>query len=165
MSQAITSRRRTPGSLRGRQSAHTVLHRMAMDEARATRIRDLKDQRPDLTWAQIADAVGVTERSAIEWQKSGGISHPNSKKLAKLFGVDPDWLWSGAERGVTPDLMGSLDQASQLDRIEAMLAEILSRLPEGGPAEVLEAEAARLRAQRERSDAGSPRKPRSRRAS
>lgn len=125
MSQALTRSRYTRASLRGRQDAHTVLYRMALDEARATRVREQKEQHPDLTWAQIAEKVGVTERSAIDWQKTGGISYENCKKLAKVFGVDKDWLWSGAEQG-TPDLMGVFsNDASQLDRIEAMLTALL----------------------------------------
>lgn len=164
MSQVLTSRRRTATSLRGHRDAHTVLLRMALDEERAKRIRQLKEDRPDLTWAQIAEAVGVKERSAIDWQKTGGISYENCKKLAKLFKVDRDWLWAGTEQG-TPDLMGALGDQTQLDRIEAKLDELLSRFPAMGPAEILEAEAARVRAQREQSAAKSTRKTPRRKAS
>lgn len=130
MSQPLTKRYPTRGSLRGRQDAHTVLHRMAMDEERAARIRDLKDQRPDLTWSAIADKVGVTERSAIAWQTTGGIEYENAKKLAKVFKVNVDWLWSGSEP-TTPDLMGSLNgDRSQLDRIEAKV-DLLLRMVGG----------------------------------
>lgn len=41
---------------------------MAADQERADRIRALKQGRPDLTWRRIADHVGVTERSATDWQ-------------------------------------------------------------------------------------------------
>src|SRR4051812_8110326 len=129
MSQGLTTRNITPGSLRGHEDARTVLLRMALDEERAERIKSLKAQHPELTWGDIADKVGVTERSAIDWQKTGGISHANCKKLAKVFGVDHHWLWSGVEQG-TPDLLGTLRADSdQLDRIEAKLDELLSRLP------------------------------------
>lgn len=57
-----------------------------------------------MTWNYIAEQVGVRERSAAEWQKSGGISPDNARKLAKLFGVSYEFLWFG-EREDTPDLM------------------------------------------------------------
>lgn len=93
---------------------------MAHDEARAERIRHLKEQRPDLTWRRIADAVGVGERSALYWQQTGGIGYETSRKLADVFGADPDWLWSGRTSGETPDLMGALSEGrTDLDRLEA----------------------------------------------
>jgi transcriptional regulator with XRE-family HTH domain len=172
MSQGVTKRHPTRGSLRGHEDPRTVLLRMAQDDERAKRIRALKDNRPDLTWHDIAEKVGVSERSAIDWQKTGGISHDNCKKLAKVFGVDQDWLWSGRTESA-PDLMGALrNDVSQLDRIEAELArqgqlldELLSRLPEEGLAAALEAEAAQDAAQQERSAAAPPRKTPRRKAS
>lgn len=69
-----------------------MLLRMAADQERADRIRALKQARPDLTWRRIADAVGVTERSATDWQVKGGISYENAKKLADVFEVDVDYV-------------------------------------------------------------------------
>lgn len=141
MSQVITKRNRTPGSLSRHEAARTVLLRMAFDQSRAERIHQLKQEHPELTWAQIAEKVGVTERSALDWQKTGGISHDNCKKLAKVFGVDPSWLWSGDERPAgTPDLLGALhgngDQLAvlndKLDRILEILEPLAAEQELGG---------------------------------
>ena len=118
-------------SLSRRPPARTVLLRMAADDARAQRIRDLKAARPDLRWSDIADAVGVRERSAIEWQKTGAMAHDNAVRLAGVFDVDVDWLWRGP-RAETPDLIAALpngNTTTQFDRIEAKLDELLARLP------------------------------------
>lgn len=102
---------------------------MAASEERAERIRDLKAARPDLTWDRIADAIGVKERSAIEWSRTGGITYENCDKLAGLLEVDAEWLWSGRERNPgAGDLMGALSGTSQLDRIEARLNQLAEDL-------------------------------------
>lgn len=129
MSQAITKKNLTTASLRGRQSARTVLARMASDQERAERVRELKDSRPDLTWGRIAEAVGVRERSAIEWQKTGGMDYGNAKKLAKLFDVSAEWLWSGIDRAGDTIPVVVTDE-TQLDRIESKLDAIQTRLDE-----------------------------------
>jgi uncharacterized coiled-coil protein SlyX len=132
MSQYPTRRKLTPGSLRGPRTAHTVLLRMAQDSERADRIRTLKEARPDLTWRRIGDTVGVSERSALQWQKTGGIEYENAKTLASLFEVDFDWLWRGPKPD-TPDLLpsvsGQLDGVStefrgRVDQIEERLRRI-----------------------------------------
>lgn len=112
-----------PTSLQGKRSARTVLLRMAADSDRAERIRALKAGRPDLTWRVIADYVGVSERAAIDWQKTGGIEYPNAKKLAELLNVEADWLWRG-ERPATPDPFAG----SQLNRIEEKVNRLLACL-------------------------------------
>lgn len=166
MSQALTKRNLTRGSLRDHEDARTVLLRMAMDTGRAQRIRDLKQTRPDLTWAQVADKVGVTERSALDWQRAGGISHANCKKLAKVFGVDADWLWSGVQRGETPDLMAAIGGgASQLDRIEAKLDDLLNRVGALEVGAALEPEASLHDERAERAAARQSHTTRSRKAS
>lgn len=92
---------------------------MAADEARADRIRQLKAEHPELTWRAIADHVGVSERAAVEWQKSGGIEYENAKKLAQLFPESSaDYIW----RGDTPDLMGAV--SGDTDEITALRNEI-----------------------------------------
>ena len=65
--------------------------------------------------------------------------------------------------GPPPEPLGMGE--TQLDRIEAKLDVLLSRLPAEGLAGVLEGEAARLAAQRARTGAKSPRKPPRRKAS
>lgn len=101
-----------------------MLLRMAADQERADRIRALKQGRPDLTWRRIAEHVGVTERSATDWQTKGGISYENAKRLAALFEVDVDYVWRGTETD-TPDPFADADGTveDRLARLEAMLAQ------------------------------------------
>lgn len=139
MSQVITNKRLTPGSLRGREAAHTVLRRMALEAERAERIAQLKASRPDLTWRQIGDTVGVSERSAIAWQRTGGIDYGNAKKLAKLFGVAIEWLWSGMGEQPVATERPATDGDDQLDRIERKLDAILKALEDAALAELREA--------------------------
>jgi hypothetical protein len=111
-------------SLNRRRSTRSLILRMAADAERAERIRGLKDQRPDLTWARIADAVGVTERSAHGWRKTGAMSYEHAKKLATFLDIDLDWLWRGPHE--TPDLMGAISPAGQLDRLEGKIDQLLA---------------------------------------
>lgn len=129
MSASPTTQNLSRASLRRNRTPRTVLIRMAQDQARADRIRAWKQEHPELTWGTIAEKIGVTERSAIEWQATGAISYENAKKLAKLMSRDVDWLWSGP-KGDTPDLPAALNggPGPQLDRIEQALADISERL-------------------------------------
>jgi transcriptional regulator with XRE-family HTH domain len=68
---------------------------MAEDEGRASRIADLKERNPRLTWAEIARRVGVTERAATQWRRTGALKPENAELLAKVFDVDFDYIWSG----------------------------------------------------------------------
>jgi transcriptional regulator with XRE-family HTH domain len=98
---------------------------MARDEAQllamGLRIKELRLSRGyKQQW--IADKIGVTLRTYQFWQQ-GKIppTGENLERLAKLFGVTPTYIL----RGETPDPFGS---ASQLDRIEAKLNEVIERL-------------------------------------
>jgi hypothetical protein len=130
MSQALLNHNVTRGSLRGREAARSVLLRMAIESDRAERVRQLKADRPDLTWARIAEVVGVKERSVVEWQKTGGMDYGNAKKFAELMGVSIEWLWSGSEaparNGSKP--AASAHEADRLQRIEEKLDAITRRL-------------------------------------
>lgn len=108
---------------------------MAADEARAERIRDLKNAHPELTWRRIAEHVGVSERAAVDWQKTGGISYENAGKLAELFPETTlDQIW----RGETPHLMGQLsnngsagadtDLERRLTAVEMTLSELVAEV-------------------------------------
>lgn len=127
MMQPLATKNLKKNSLRRSGGARTVLLRMAADQERADRIRALKESRPDLTWRRIGDHVGVSERSAFEWGKKGGIEYENAKRLAELFDVDADYIWRGA--GITaPDLFGAdgdddQDVAAQLSEIRTLLVE------------------------------------------
>lgn len=109
-------------ALRQPRKARTVLLRMAKDQARADRIDQLKQERPDLTWEAIADYVGVTVRGAQAWREHGAISYDNAKKLAELFEVEVMFIMRG-------DGYGPQATATQLDRIEQMLQDLLLREP------------------------------------
>jgi hypothetical protein len=102
---------------------------MAADQERADRIRALKQARPDLTWRRIADHVGVTERSATDWQSKGGIEYANAEKLAELFEVDVDYIWRGpneAERAPSP----FAGQDAIADRLAALEERVSDQLAE-----------------------------------
>lgn len=114
--QGPSTRTRTP---------RTVLLRMAADQDRATRIRELKESRPDLTWQQIADYTGVSLRAATKWGQHGEISYLHAKSLAALFEVDVVYVMRG-DAQARPDLMGALGTKPQLDRIEQKLDDLLA---------------------------------------
>lgn len=118
MSREFRSNNRGRASLRGREAPLTVLLRMAADQARAQRVRQLKAEHPELTWAQIAEHVGIKERSVMEWQKTGGMSYANAEKFAELMNVPAAWVWRGEE----PPDPGKAEV--QLDRIEAKLDDL-----------------------------------------
>jgi hypothetical protein len=96
---------------------------MAADQERAERIRALKQERPDLTWRRIADHVGVSERSATDWQRKGGMEYDNAKKLAELFEVDVDYIWRGTE-SATPEPFANGNGSSVEDRLEQLADQI-----------------------------------------
>lgn len=126
MMQQGRSGRHSRGSLRGRETPRTVLLRMAADEARAERVRQLKQEHPELTWREIADHVGVTERSAMEWQRTGGMSYAHARRLAEVMNAPVDWIWRGgapADEGTGDDQLDRIGE--QLARIEAKLDELL----------------------------------------
>lgn len=107
-------------TLLGTPTARTVPVGMTDEEARAARIRELKDARPDLTWREIGYGVGVTEKNAWLWSKTGKINYVNAKKLAEFLGVDLDWLWTGQEG--RPPTLTVID--SDPDRLEQILTEL-----------------------------------------
>lgn len=118
-----------PGTSRKQRTARTLLLRMAADEERAARIRQLKKDNPGLKWQQIADHVGVTQRAAQSWQEKGEISYANAKKLAQLFDVTPDYILRGVEITQTPPLLEQFaGNGNHLERIADALASIDERL-------------------------------------
>lgn len=119
---------------------------MAQDDARASRIKELKELHPEVTFRQIADHVGVSERSANEWAAKGTVSYDNARKLTEFFrerghpDLEDDYIWRGP-MGEAPDLIGSLTSPQagvaaqlvqineRLTRIEATLALIAQQTP------------------------------------
>lgn len=96
---------------------------MAADEARAERIRALyeerKEENPRFTWRAIAEHVGVSERAAHAWGKTGGINPEHVPKLAEILQADRDYIWRGPRPEETPDLMDITARAEQLDDVDA----------------------------------------------
>lgn len=67
--------------------------------------------------------MGVTERSAADWQRKGGIDYDNAKKLAEIMEVDLDYIWRGpSEADRAPSPFAPADAlADRLDAIEQAL--------------------------------------------
>jgi transcriptional regulator with XRE-family HTH domain len=95
---------------------------MAADRERqeeiGARIKELRGRIPQPV---VADAVGVTLRAYQAWEAGdSGIAWPNLVKLAKYFKVSADYLEYGES--------GRQGPSTQLDRIEAALAELEDKL-------------------------------------
>jgi len=118
-----------PGTSRWPRTPRTLLLRMAQDEERAGRIRDLKQAHPGLRWQAIADHVGVTMRAAQSWQEKGEISYENAKKLAELFDVDVDFIMRGVQ-GPTQDPFPTEVDINVESTLAGVLAEIKAQLAE-----------------------------------
>lgn len=103
-----------------------------LDHARkleiAERLRGLRERDPAVKQPHVAEATGVSLRTAQAWE--AGASTPkwdHAEALAKFYEVDVDWLMGRTEAekvGPTPALPGAIQ------RVEAMFAEILTRLDE-----------------------------------
>ena len=103
-----------------------------LDHARkleiAERLRGLRERDPAIKQPHVAEATGVSLRTAQAWE--AGASTPkwdHAEALAKFYEVDVDWLMGRTEAekvGPTPALPGAIQ------RVEAMFAEILTRLDE-----------------------------------
>jgi transcriptional regulator with XRE-family HTH domain len=97
------------------------------------RIRELREASPH-TNRSIADELDVSERAVAKWIAGGGITWDNVEAIAKLFDVEPHYIWSGtADREETPDLMGALSTggADRLDELERLMQEGIQRLDQG----------------------------------
>jgi hypothetical protein len=133
MSQALMKKNLTAASLRHRKPPRTVLLRMAADERRAKRIEALKQGHPEVTWKDIADYVGVSERSAHAWRATGGIDPKNARKLTQFFQglgdrITDDYVYRGDHEDV-PNLMDVFgSDPPQPNVIEELLRELISRI-------------------------------------
>lgn len=105
---------------------HTVAElQMALtDKARGQRIAQLR-KRKHLTQQAMAEKLKCGYRTYQTWEAGTMPEWPNLLKLAELLGVEPEHIIG--EETAPPD-------PSQLDRIEASLAELLAavRRLEGG---------------------------------
>lgn len=91
-----------------------------------SRLRDLRDNSPE-TNRSIADYTDVSERTVAAWAGAEqGMTYDHAQKVAKLFGVDIDWLWRGREPGPAPDPFATESASgSDLARIEKKLDQVL----------------------------------------
>lgn len=122
------------------------------------RLLDLRE-RHGLSQEHAAQRVGITHRQWQRWETGASMPYPrNLDAVASAFGISVADFFDA-------DPAVEVADVGQLDRIEAKLDELLSRLPALGPAEVLEAEADRLDAQRDPPAVSPRRKPHSRKAS
>jgi transcriptional regulator with XRE-family HTH domain len=150
-----------------------------MAKERAKRIGGRIEERLDeldITQAEVArrmDSVEVTKDYVSRWKR--GANEPSEKYLpvlAAALETTVEDLMSGPVADRTLRSV-PVEPVSQMDRIEEHLIAIRELLtamqpreaPAPGPAEVLEGEADRLDEQRQRNDAASSRKRRSRGAS
>lgn len=131
------------------------------------RIREAREAR-NWTQPELARRLpGTVDAASISRWETGRVEPraDNLQALADALEVDPAYFLAPKPQPGTSDLMGTLNGAggepSQLDRIEAKLDELLSRLAADRMVAVLEAEVERLRAQASASDARRTRKPRS----
>jgi transcriptional regulator with XRE-family HTH domain len=97
---------------------------MANEEI-AQRLRDLRASRGNPPQTAVAAAMGVGHRTYQTWEN--GEARPNYnglKRAARYYGVSVDYITEGVV-DAPPE-----NDSTQLDRIELMLQEVLSRLPE-----------------------------------
>lgn len=133
MNQPLMKKNVTGASLRRSRPPRSVLLRMAADERRAKRIEALKRAHPEVTWKDIADYVGVSERSAHAWRATGGIDPKNARRLSQFFQslgdrISDEYVYRGDHEDV-PNLMDVFgSDQPQPSVIEGLLREVLSRL-------------------------------------
>lgn len=120
-----------PATLKRPQSPHSLRLLRLMEEQQreeiAERLRALRNGSKESN-DSIAAYVGVRGRSVAGWMRAEhGPTYEHIVKVAELFDVDVTWLWTGREKGETPDLMGQLNGSlsEKLDRIEDLAQRIL----------------------------------------
>lgn len=120
--------------------------------------RRIRERREELGLSQLALARQLTgsigSDQVSRWER--GLHRPHDDtldELGRVLGVDPAYFMSD---GPSVSAIPVADE-SQLDRIEAMLGEVLDLLRPSAPDEVLEEEADRLDEKRKRSDGESGR--------
>jgi hypothetical protein len=130
MSQDLTTRKFTRRSLSEPRSARTVLLRMAEDQERADRLRALKDEYPSVTWRQLAEHVGVRERSVLNWAAGKGMDYDHAVKVAEFFRelgavIADDYVWRGLRADTPTPFAGADDVSARLAALEGMMKALL----------------------------------------
>lgn len=132
---------------------------MALEEkARGQHIARLRRAKR-MTQQAMAEKLGIAYRTYQTWEAGTMPSWPNLERLAIELGVRPEDI-IGDEPAVAIQAMVATD-STQLDRIEAMLVEVLERLDEHGitlptPDEVAEDAGRRRGGKRSASETGQP---------
>lgn len=88
------------------------------------RIAQARKELDGMVQRELADLVGVTERSVAEWEIGGVIPYRHMRRLESVLGKPASWILYGDE-GVPADLQG------QLGAIQDKLDEILSHINGG----------------------------------
>jgi putative transcriptional regulator len=96
------------------------------DKARGQRIAQLRKRRR-LTQQAMAERLRIGYRTYQTWEGGTMPEYGNLEKLAKFFGVKPEYLIG--EEGVFPDAVSQLDRIeAEQQAINAKLDAILDRL-------------------------------------
>ena len=111
------------------------------------RIKALRERR-GLTQPQVAERVGVQNRTYQNWEAGGGTSGDNYERLAEVLGVSYDYLVIGESATPPP-----ADILARLARIESVLEQIQGALDLDSDLEAAELEQDEEAASRELSDA------------
>lgn len=164
---SVTTKSFAPGTSRGRRDTRTLqaqfddwLAQVADDNdtARAERLTALFERSGFNRQKDLAEAVDVETRTVQRWLAGEGIAKRHWDDLARVLDTSVGYL-----------IFGETDPArideSQLDRIEAKLDEILSRLPPDQLHTAFEQEADQRDDRQQQSDATRKRTPRKRKDS
>jgi transcriptional regulator with XRE-family HTH domain len=121
---------RTKDAWQTASNARTLRAVMALrNEEMAQRLRELREQMGNPSQELVAHHIKVGRRTYISWERAEARpSYRNLRSLADYYGVSIAYILEGTSSD--PEA-----EASQLDRIEAMCVEIISRLdalPETG---------------------------------
>lgn len=65
-----------------------------MSETVWQRLESVMGVKP-LTVVAVRDMLGVTYQAAVKLKNGGGLSRDNNSKVAKKYGLNPDWLAHG----------------------------------------------------------------------
>ena len=126
------------------------LHHLMEERQRleiAARVTQLRE-RSRWTQPDIAEMLGLTLRGYQKIEEKGTTKYERAEEIARIHGVDPDWVWDGAERSATPDVLGALSStdsellrevasqvaglASSTAALESQVQELLLRIPGQG---------------------------------
>jgi transcriptional regulator with XRE-family HTH domain len=112
---------RTPHTLRLR---HLVEAQQRLEIAE--RIRELRERSP-FTQPNLADRLGLTLRGYQKLEERGTTKWDRVEEIAAIYDVEADWIWSGKERGETPDPFATSPAAeSDLARLERKIDRVLA---------------------------------------